>query len=297
MTSSNHTHARALQQDAKAWADFTGCKYTTALRQMTDPLAQGFLGKRVSARHLISTLEDHNLIGADGGEFVLGEWGFYSDDAWHFNQKTDYIELALISDMLRMFTPLVDTEAPEVGSYALKHTAEYFLGRHCPTVSYVSNGRLIWAAAAMGLSIAEYDRDGGPNLLIGVPEREHDYVRRMARTRDDQPRGHHYRPAGYKHLQSALQRCAGGEPVEDRWVRSAPKEESAPFHDWMVQQADREDPIGDFAIEYAAGVRDSDHRIARTPDELMQILDEIPCSIGAYRAAEDAVSEWKRLVS
>lgn len=40
MTSSNHAQNRELQQDARAWAVFTGTKYTAALRQMTSPLGQ-----------------------------------------------------------------------------------------------------------------------------------------------------------------------------------------------------------------------------------------------------------------
>lgn len=294
MTTNNHASNRALQQDAKAWAAFTGCNYTTALRQMNDPRAEGFLGERISARKLIATLNDHVLIGDDGDEHVLGEWGFYADDPFKFNMKTDYVELALIADMLRMFTPLAESATPEVGSYSLKHTVEHFLRPH---FSYVTNGRLIWAAAALGLPLAEYDRDGGPNLLVGIPEREHDYVRRMVRTGQNQPQGHHHRPPGYKHLHEALQRCAAGEPVGDRWVRSGPKVESAPFHDWLVLQADRDDPIGDISRDYAAGVRDSDHRIARTPDELRAIMDEIRVSLHFYRAAEDAVAEWDRLTA
>ena len=294
MTSSNHTHSRALQQDAKAWAAFTGCNYTAALRQMNDPRAQGYLGERMSARQLITTLKDHILIGDDGDEHVLGEWGFYADDPFQFNQKTDYVELALTADMLRMFTPLAESAAPEVGSYSLKHTVENFLRPH---FSYITNGRLIWAAAALGLPIAEYDQDGGPNLLVGIPEREHDYVRRMVRTGQNQPQGHHHRPPGYKHLREALRRLAAGEPVGERWVRSAPKVESAPFHDWLVLQAHRDDPVGDVARDYAASVRDSDHRIAHTGEELMQIFEETGYSLPAYRAAEDAVAEWNRLTS
>jgi hypothetical protein len=294
MTIDNHANNRALQQDARAWAAFTGCNYTTALRQMESPLAQGILGERISARQLIATLKDHVLIGDDGDDHVLGEWGFYADDPFEFNKKTDYIELALTADMLRMFTPLAESAAPEVGSYSLKHTVEHCLRPH---FSYVTNGRLIWAAAALGLPIAEYDRDGGPNLLVGIPEREHDYVRRMVRTGQDQPQGHHHRPPGYKHLHEALQRCAAGEPVGDRWVRSAPKVESAPFHDWLLLQADREDPTGDVARDYAAGVRDSDHRIARTPDELMEILEETGYSFDAYRATESALAEWNKLTA
>ncbi|MBY8849427.1 hypothetical protein K7G98_13375 [Saccharothrix sp. MB29] len=41
MTSNNHAQNRALQQDARKWAAFTGTKYTAALRQMSSPLAQG----------------------------------------------------------------------------------------------------------------------------------------------------------------------------------------------------------------------------------------------------------------
>jgi len=292
MTIDNHTHNRALQQDARAWADFTGCKYTTALRQMRDPRAQGFLGERFSARQLIATLKDHVLIGDDGDNHVVGEWGFYADDPFKFNGETDYVELALTADMLRMFTPLTESATPEVGSYSLKHTVEYFLRPH---FSYVTNGRLIWAAAALGLPIAEYDSDGGPNLLVGIPEREHDYVRRMVRKGQDQPQGHHHRPPGYKHLHEALQRCASGETVGERWVRTTPSIETSPFHGWMVLQADRDDPIGDIARDYAAGVRDSDHRIARTADELMAILEEVGYSPDAYRAAEEAVAEWTKL--
>ncbi|TDD36822.1 hypothetical protein E1287_09855 [Actinomadura sp. KC06] len=64
MTSNNHTQNRELQHDARAWAAFTGTKYTAALRQMSSPLAQGLLGDRVSARQLIAVLNDHELIGA-----------------------------------------------------------------------------------------------------------------------------------------------------------------------------------------------------------------------------------------
>jgi hypothetical protein len=294
MSLDNHTNNRALQQDAKAWAAFTGCNYTAALRQMKDPRAQGFLGERMSARRLISTLKDHVLIGDDGADHVLGEWGFYADDPFKFNKETDYVELALTADMLRMFTPLAEYAAPEVGSYSLKHTVENFLRPH---FSYITNGRLIWAAAALGLPIAEYESDGGPNLLVGIPEREHDYVRRVVRSGQNEPQGHHHRPPGYKHLHEALRRLAAGEPVGDRWVRSAPKVESAPFHDWLVLQADREDPIGDISKDYAAGVRDSDHRIARTPEELLEILEETGYSYDAYRAAEEAGAEWTRLTS
>ncbi|RKR91807.1 hypothetical protein BDK92_6224 [Micromonospora pisi] len=290
MTSDNHTRNRELQQDARAWSAFTGTKYTTALRQMGSPLAQGLLGERVSARHLIAALDNHDLIGARGGNPRLGENGFSSAVPWRFNSETDFIELALITDVLRMFTPIPDSATPEVGSYSLKHTAEWFLSPHC---SYVSNGRMIWAAAALGLPVAHPD-DSGPNLLIGVPEREHDYVHRMVGPGQTQPNADHYRPAGYTYLQTVLARAAAGEHITGGWVQPVPVAASAPFHAWLILQAGRDDVIGDLASDYSAGVRDSDHRIARTPDDLLTIFHEVPHSPEAYDAVVSTIAEWMR---
>lgn len=296
MTSDNHAHSRDLQQDARAWADFTGCNYTAAMRQMQDPLAQGLLGERISARHLIATLDDHDIVGQVGDDFVLGENGFYADTEWRFNHKDDYVQLALIIEMLRMFTPLQGSEAPELGSYSLKHTAKAFL-KGTPA-NYVANGRLIWAAAALGLPIAEYEQAGGPNLLIGVPENEHGYVFKMVRSGQTRPLAHHYRPPGYEHLSTAIAQVLAGDPAPDRWAGPTPVvDEPAPFHDWLVNQADRNDPIGDFASDYAQGIRISEHRIARTADELVLLLNEISHSPQAYDAARSAIGEWLSTMS
>ncbi|MFJ2662661.1 hypothetical protein [Arthrobacter koreensis] len=294
MTSNNHSNDRSAQQDARAWAAFTGCSYQAALRQIQDPLAQGVLGKRISARQLIRTLHEHPVIGGMIGDpedgFILGEGGFYSENGWSFDGKNDFIELALIADTLRMFSPLATGEKPEVGSYSLKHTVEAFLSE--TPASYVSNGRLIWAAAVLDLPLEESGH-GGPNLLIGIPENEHDYLFKMSRRGQVRPKAHHYRPPGYEHLSSALDRCAAGEPAGERWTRpSPPAEEPAPFHDWLIAQAGRNEPIGDFAADYAEGIRTSAHRIARTADELVFLLTEIHHSPEAYDAAREAIGEW-----
>ncbi len=285
MTPNNNTRRRTQQQDARAWAKFTGTNYTTALRQMEFPLAQGFLGERVSARRLIAALENHELIGALGDDPLLGENGYLSDSSWSFNGKTDYIQLALITDMLRMFTPNSDTSSTGVDSYSLKHTAERFLSPHC---SYVTNGRLIWAAAAMDLPLA--DPNDGPNLLIGVSEREHDYVSRMVGLGQTRPQADHYRPGGYERLRSAL----ADELITDSWVRPVPVDEPAPFHDWLIRQVGRNDVVGDLAGDYSAGVRNSDHRLARIADELLVIFREVSPSPAVYAAGVTAIGEWIR---
>ena len=289
MNSNNDPRDRKIKQETRAWAELTDTNYTTALRQIEAPLARGFLGKQVSARHLINTLRDHPVIGAEDGDFILGEAGIYADNEWKFNRRSDFIELALLTDFLRMFTPLAPGETPAVSSYSLKHTAEAFLKDHC---SDVSNGRLIWAAAALGLSMKE--DEGSLNVLIGLSDPEHDYVWRMVLS-GDKPQGHHYRPTGYTHLETALAQYAAGEPELGRWEHTEPSTEVFPFHEWLMQQAGRDDVVGDLAGDYSAGIRSSAHRIARTTNELLGILREMAASDQAYAAAEEAIVEWAKV--
>jgi hypothetical protein len=292
-SSNSNARDRKVQQDTRAWAKLTGSNYTTALRQVESPLAQGILGERPSARALISTLDDHPLIGADGGVFFLSEAGFYAEHAdkqWSFNGSSDFVEMALLIEFLRMFTAIAPGETPSVGSYSLKHTAENFLAPHC---SYVSNGRLIWAAAALGLPMIE--QEDSINLLIGVSEHEHDYVKGMIGRGTEEPKGHHYRPAGFTHLKTALEEYAADKRVPSRWEQPEPSTETFPFHDWMMQQAERDDVVGDLAGDYFAGVEGSYHRIAGTPQELLDILRELSAMDEAFSSAEEAITEWARI--
>jgi hypothetical protein len=128
--------------------------------------------------------------------------------------------------------------------------------------------------------------------LVGVSEHEHDYVKRVLGRGLTQPRGHHHRPAGFTHLKTALEQCAAGEPVVGRWERPEPSTEIYPFHDWLVLQAGRGDVVGDLAHEYSAGIQDSDHRIAETAQDLMDILGEVRAMPEAFQSAEEAITEW-----
>lgn len=290
MTSDNHANDRELQGDARAWAAFTGAPYTAALRQMKSPLAGGLLGERIGARHLIAVLEDHELVGSHGGAPVLGDNGYESDGAWRLNREDDYVELALVADFLRMFTPVAAAEG--VSSYSLKHTAEWFLP---PDFSYVSNGTLIWAAASLGLAMEPAD-GGGLNLMIGVSEREHDYVRRIIGRGSGEPTAHHHRPAGLDHLRSALDRHAAGEPIGERWIRPVIEPVVAPFHDWLVEQGGRDGGLGRLARDYVAGVRDGDHGIAHSPDDLLAILRSVAAAPEFFDAAVTFITEWMTAV-
>lgn len=282
--SSNHYDNRELQREAHAWAEFAGTSYTRALRQMTSPLAQGLLGGAVSARHLIAVLREHPVVGTESARPRLGTHGFTPDPSWNLNPDTGFIELALVTEFLRMFSPA----RADVGSYSVKHTAERFLAPHCP---YVPNGQLIWAAAALGLPMTKPEGDS-PNVSIGISERELDYVSRLVDQGRTPPRADQYRPAGLVPLRQALQRAAAGETLEERWVRPTAAVEANPFHDWLIAQTARPEPVGDFATDYAAGVGDSDHRIACTPTELLAILEDVPHSRQAYVAAGRAIREW-----
>lgn len=307
MTPSNITTSaptRAQQQDARAWAKFTGCNYTAALRQMQSPLAQGLLGERVSARHLIKTLEEHELLRYDenmlaSGEVMLGPYGYISRTPFTFNGERDYIDLAVITEVLRMFTPTPEKVAPEIASSSMTLTAEWFLSPLNVGLSDGQQGKVIWAAAAMGLPLSTTNPTGysseryDASLWIGVSEREHDYVRRMVAYNPlERPNAHHHRPAGYGFLREVLPRAAAGEFIIEDWAPPATCETETPFHDWLTRQTDRRGRVGTLATDYVAGVHDSDHGIAATPGDLLTIFNEIDHSDNAYDSLVRAITEY-----
>ncbi|MHA7862331.1 hypothetical protein ACX1DX_13315 [Tessaracoccus sp. Y36] len=242
----------------------------------------------MSARHLIDTLADHELVGDLQGYARLGPNGYMSPVPWQFDGETDYIPLSMICDMLRMFSPLQRGTRPAVNSYSLKNVAEQLLGEVCP---YVSNGQVIWAAAALGLPMAAFDEDG-PNLLVGIPKLEFEYVRRIVSQIEPKPRTHHYRPPGFVEFQNRLALAAEGHYFGVVWRPSLRGESDAPFHRWLVKQADRDDRVGDLARDYSVAVRESSHGIAPTPEALLAILRDAGASDSAHDAAAEMIAEW-----
>ncbi len=286
MSSSRNNSDRASQQDARAWKALTGTKYTASLRQVESPFAQGFLGDRFSVRTLVAVLDNHPVIGSRGGAPVLGDNGMHATDPWRFGTKTDLVDLALVIEALRLFTPTTEADAA-VNSYRLKHTVEKLLAPHC---SYVPNGRLIWAAAALGLPLVETE-SGGPNLLVGISEAEHDYVRQLV-DGGTPPTAHHHRPGGLDHLQDSLARCAAGTPVGPRWVPSAPEVVATPFHDWLTTQTNRNDPVGDIARDYVGGIEHNIQSISVSAGDFLKGLVAVSPAPEVYDAAVSAIAEW-----
>jgi hypothetical protein len=310
MTTNNHTSLRVedreLQRDARAWQRYTGMKYTAALRLMQHPLAQGILGERVGARALIQVLTDHPVLadtGATPSATNLGENGLWSasDRALRCAEERDFLELVLSIEVLRMFTP-TSSPTDDANSYSLKHVAENFLGTALGDHSYVSNGKLIWAAAALGLPIAETTPGSRRlNVDLGLNPQQVQYARGMNGLAQ-QPRAHHHRPQGYLHLRAALERYAKTGKVGGRWngVDETAEPLTSPFHEWLVAQVD---PSGErgmlgtratLAYDYCAGVADSDHGIARLPEELLSILHRVGADSEVFSAARSAVIEWAR---
>lgn len=271
MSTINHDTNRELQQDARAWAKFTDTPYTAALRQMQHPLAQGFLGERISARHLITTITTHPMLSNESkSRSFLSHGGIDSNPEWHFNHQNDYVRLALITDMLRMFTPIPEGQLSEVNSYSLKHTTEEFLIEPC---TYVSNGQVIWAAAALGL-VMDSEPGFSPNILIGISEREHDYVKRLHRTKRNAPKADHFQPPGYNYFHKALELYKVEEEPQGSWSGAKPTFITTPFHDWATKKARGNSPVREAAEMYILDVFDSDCNIMNSGHEYLSYIED-----------------------
>ena len=309
---------RAIQQDARAWSSFSGMKYTRALRLMEHPLTQGILGERICARDVIRALGEHPVLTepvwedtsdgevVDSGEHVthLGRNGLYSSEEHPLSveHEDDYLRLVLTAEVLRMFER---TREPDehTYSYNLKHTAEEFFEEHLGQFSYVANGEVIWAAAALGIPLAEsLPGEWGLNADLGLVREQVEYagsMRRSSGSGRDRIRAHHHRPPGYLFLKRALQEYRDSGATPGRWngVDEQAEPKTSPFHEWLVAQAfpggrgvpgTREALAGD----YAAGVRDGDHGVVLHPEELVTLMLGLGADEKFVDAARETVLDW-----
>lgn len=313
--------SREIERDAKAWNKFSGMKYTQALRLMEHPLTQGILGDRICARDAIRVLTEHTVLsepvadtdgdrdrwGTRGRVTHLGESGLYAAETRRlsFGREQDYLGLVLTAEVLRAFTSTGEPQS-DAYSYNLKHTVEEFLGEYLGDFAYVSNGRAIWAAATLGIPLAESSPgEQSLNADFGLVPEQVEYARRMRQnvgSSRDRIRAHHHRPPGYLFLQQALQRYSDTGEAPARWdgvdVHAEPL--TSPFHEWLAAQAAPAGERGAYgsrerlAGDYAAGVRDGDHGVARQPESLFDILRTVGADENAFDVARRTVIDWAR---
>lgn len=319
MNSNANTPDRAFQRDARAWSAFTGLNYTTSLRLMKHPLAQGILGGRISARDLIRVLEQHPVLSepiwetSSSGEDVvteerithLGENGLWAadDGGLEVSQEDGFLEVVLAAEVLRIFTVTGESNE-DAFSYGLKHTAERFLGESLEEFSYVSNGKTIWAAAVLGIPIAEcLPGEYSLNAYFGLDALQVDYAHRMRSGDAQKPNAHHHRPAAYQYLQAVLKQYAETGETPGRWsgVDDQAEPVTSPFHEWLIAQVN---PAGErgapgsremLAYDYSAGVREGDHRVSLDGDDMVRIMHEGRADPAWVEAAERAAHEWNEL--
>lgn len=283
-------------------------KYTEALRAVEHPLAQGILGERIRARTIIRVLTEHpELSTSDPDSDVpvthLGRNGLRSDAPFPTGVTTehDYVSVVLAAEVLRLFDRS-GTPSDGVGSYGVKHTMERFFSAHLLQFSYVANGTAIHAAAVLGIPRVANPADRlNPNATFGLVAEQVAYVDRVLedrRTKSNTVRGHHHRPAGLAFLERALDeyQATGKQPARWNGLDEDPAPLTSPFHEWLIAQAGP----GYFgsrallAADYAAGLRDSDHAVARQPEELISILRTTGAHETVVEAGKDAIIDWAR---
>lgn len=295
-------------RDARALQQFSGMKYTEALRAVEHPLAQGILGERIRARTIIQAVTEHPVLSttdpdSDVPITHLGRHGLWSDEPFPagLTSEDDYLSIVLTAEVLRLFDR-TETATDGSNSYGIKQTMERFFGIHLPRFGYVSNGTAILAAAALRIPLEGQPAERqDPNAAFGLMSEQVAYVDRVIEDRRAQSntvRGHHHRPSGYTFLQRALDEyhATGKQPGRWNGIDEDAAPVTSPFHEWLVAQAGPGD-LGSRALlaaDYAAGLRDSDHGVARQPEGLISILRTAGAHEAAVDAGHDAIIDWAR---
>lgn len=307
-TNTTPDRPREIVRDARALQRFSGMKYTEALRAVEHPLAQGILGERIRARTITQVLTDHPALStsdpdSDGLITHLGRNGLWADEPFPVGLTTehDYVSVVLAAEVLRLFDRTKSASGGS-GSYGVKHTVERFFQAHLPQFGYVANGTAIHAAAVLGIPLVANPADRlDPNATFGLVAEQVAYVDRVLedrRTKSNTVRGHHHRPAGLAFLERALDeyQATGKQPARWNGLDADPAPLTSPFHEWLIAQTGP----GEFgsrallAADYAAGLRDSDHPVARQPEDLISILRTTGAHPTVVDAGKDAVVDWAR---
>lgn len=302
MNSTPTSRPRSITQDANAWRDAARVNYTTALRLIEDPLSQGILGKRVSVRSLLRTLNEHPVIRDRPGVVTFGRNGLNAGTPMRDDLSMEVLrEVLMVAEFLRMFTVLNQDELQHdrtawVDSYPLKGMAERFLGD--AVHGYVSSGSLIWAAAALRIPLKVTDPES-MNALVGISRLEYDYIAVDAQPWHGKwPRGEHFQPPGYLRLRRVLSASSRGQPIGDDLVTPlASRQVPSDFHTWLVAQGGRRGWIGQTARDYAAGIEVSEHRMVEGPDDFELLLLQLFPPIEFVNAGMRLIREWKKLNS
>ncbi|MGO3878233.1 MAG: hypothetical protein ACTJHM_03750 [Agrococcus casei] len=292
---SNQSTSRDIEDEAHLWASLTTTPYDSALRAVSDPRSLGALGDRVSVRDLLEALEQRPDLGMYGftDEPLLREGRIEFQGSYE-----NLLHGVLLSvEVLRLLAPESDSGdahgVERVHSGALKHVAEDFLK---PLTGTISNGQLIWAAAAIGMSMKCIP--GVRDAEISVASGYYTYTRQVVRNEGRKPRSHHNRPPQWDRLRSVLglPEIADARPVAGELARMQNPGEY-PFFDYLRAQArgSHPDPVGRFLRDYFYGVSMNEDPIARTPEELMLIFAAPGFSEDAYDALEIVIRDWEQL--
>lgn len=203
-------------------------------------------------------------------------------------------DVLLSVEFLRMFTPTAEidpADVVEVSSYTLKHIAEEILGS--TVQSYLPNGAMIWAAAALEMPMRRNDEPLSPNAVIKLHRLEVEFMNAGRVGHIEHRRGDHFQPPGFKRLTAVVAHANSGEAIDDALeiplqVRPALSD----FHLWLTAQIDRPGYEGRFVEGYVAGVNDSDHRPAASAKDLYKILYEIRIDPDFADAAKALAAEY-----
>lgn len=147
-------------------------------------------------------------------------------------------------------------------SYGLKHLAEGLRG------AYLTNGAFIAGALIAGFS-CDVKTPGmlARNVIFNMSERD---LKSEDRRRD-----------ALRHRPHAARES---EPL--------PVDGAAPFHGWLLQQIDRDDPVGDLASDYAEEVRNGRRAALRSATEAVEYFGAMMGEPWVYDAALEAVHDW-----